>query len=157
MGKASKDALKHEISTNEARESKDRAMALKLKEAEHAAAMDRQRARTMVEKSEKAKTEIQVAAKAAIRKAVKNAAILASVEKAKVEKQESKERAGKDLGSANVLAARAQTSAEERVAKDDIRKARDEMKKVQVAKESALEEVKEVAKKHSENAKSEES
>merc|ERR1711871_1666898 len=120
-------------------------MSLKLKEREREAAQDRKRARKMVLQAKKAQSEIQIAAKKAIRKAVKNAAVLAAVEKKKAQTAQSRERTGKDLGSANVLAAQAQTSAEERMAKTDIAKAKAIMAKVKKSKQAALSEVKAAA------------
>merc|ERR1719238_302818 len=90
---------------------------------------------------EKAQSQIQNAAKAAIRKAVKNAAILALAEKKKANEAEANERSGKDIGSANTLAAQAQTAAEERMAKKDIARAREDMKRVREEKKRALAEV----------------
>merc|ERR1719267_277021 len=143
--KETKAALRMEVSKERQLARNDKIMANKLKEREREAAQDRKRARKMVRQAEKAQTEIQIAAKKAIRKAVKNAAILAAVEKKKAQTAQSRERTGKDLGSANVLAAQAQTSAEERMAKTDIAKAKAIMAKVKKSKQAALSEVKAAA------------
>merc|ERR1719267_110751 len=143
--KETKAALRMEVSKERQLARNDKIMANKLKEREREAAQDRKRARKMVRQAEKAQTEIQIAAKKAIRKAVKNAAILAAVEKKKAQTAQSRERTGKDLGSANVLAAQAQTSAEERMAKTDIAKAKAIMAKVKKSKQAALSEVKTAA------------
>merc|ERR1719440_1702420 len=149
--KETKAALRMEVSKERQLARNDKIMANKLKEREREAAQDRKRARKMVRQAGKAQTEIQIAAKKAIRKAVKNAAVLAAVEKKKAQTAQSRERTGKDLGSANVLAAQAQTSAEERMAKTDIAKAKAIMAKVKKSKQAALSEVKTAAEAKAEN------
>lgn len=152
--KETKDALKQEVAKERELAADDKAMAKKLKQTQAEAEADRARARKMVEKAEEAKAQVKRAAKDAIRKAVKNAAILASVEKKKADEAMSNERTGKDLGSANVLAAQAQTAAEEQVAKSDIRKAKEEMAKLAAAKKKALSQVHKAAEKEHEKEES---
>lgn len=125
----------------------DKMMAAKLKRTEAKARLDRKRARRELAKAEHAKMKIKLAAKSAIRKAVKNAAIVASVQKKKVAAIAAKERAGKDIGSANTLAAQAKTAAEERLAKRDVRKAQREMARVKSEKQRAFQKLKRVVKK----------
>merc|ERR1719183_2909886 len=71
-----------------------------------------------------------------------------------------KERAGKDIGSANTMAAQAKTAAEERLAKKDVRKAQRQMARVQAEKRRTVQKVQRVVKrdakkyaKHSKYAK----
>jgi len=101
----------------------------------------------MVKQAQKAKMKVKIAATSAIRKAVRNAAILATAQKKKEAAMAAKERAGKDVGSANTLAVQAQTAAEERMAKKEVRKAKREMARVKTEKRKALKRVKRVVKK----------
>merc|ERR1719183_481076 len=57
-----------------------------------------------------------------------------------------KERAGKDIGSANTMAAQAKTAAEERLAKKDVRKAQRQMERVKAEKRRALSKIQRVVK-----------
>jgi len=138
---ASKVALREEIVKEQALSAADKAMAEELRKTQAEADADRKAARAGIAEVEKAKDAVQAAAKAAIQNAVKNAAMISSLEHKKLLDVEAKERAHKNVGTADALAAQAQTHAEERMAKHEVREAKREMEKVMFEKERAMQQV----------------